>query len=168
MFPFTIVRSLSKIDEYDECWMSVETSGSSVYCRIPSNGPLSAFERKSSFTSSLRRLAADAHDQVDDRAGRHGRAHRHAVDLALQVGHARARSRCAAPVEVGIRLIAAARARRRSSCGRSSTRWSFVYAWIVVMKPCSIVNSSCSTLASGATQLVVQEAFEITSCASGS
>ena len=45
--------------------------------------------------------------------------------------------------------------------------WSFVYAWIVVMKPCSIVNSSCSTLASGATQLVVHEAFEITWCAPG-
>ena len=39
--------------------------------------------------------------------------------------------------------------------------WSFVYAWIVVMKPCSIVNASCSTFASGATQFVVQEAFEI-------
>ena len=40
-------------------------------------------------------------------------------------------------------------------------RWSFVYAWIVVMKPCSIVSASCSTLASGATQFVVQEAFEM-------
>jgi hypothetical protein len=34
----------------------------------------------------------------------------------------------AAPVEVGIRLIAAARARRRSLCGRSRICWSFVYA----------------------------------------
>ena len=56
----------------------------------------------------------------------------------------------AAPVEVGIRLIAAARARRRSLCGRSRICWSFVYAWIVVMKPCSIPNASWSTFASGA------------------
>ena len=39
--------------------------------------------------------------------------------------------------------------------------WSFVYAWIVVMKPCSIPKASCSTFASGATQFVVHEAFEI-------
>ena len=70
----------------------------------------------------------------------------------------------AAPVEVGIRLIAAARARRRSSCGRSRICWSFVYAWIVVMKPCSIVNVSWSTLAIGATQFVVHEAFETMLC----
>ena len=66
----------------------------------------------------------------------------------------------AAPVEVGIRLIAAARARRRSSCGRSRICWSFVYAWIVVMKPDSIPHASFSTLATGARQFVVQEALE--------
>jgi hypothetical protein len=65
----------------------------------------------------------------------------------------------AAPVEVGIRLMAAARARRMSSCGRSSTRWSFVYAWMVVMNPRSTVNASCRTFAIGATQLVVQLAL---------
>ena len=70
----------------------------------------------------------------------------------------------AAPVEVGIRLIAAARARRRSLCGKSRMTWSFVYAWIVVMKPCSIPNASCSTFAIGATQFVVQEAFEMMWC----
>ena len=59
-----------------------------------------------------------------------------------------------------MRLIAAARARRRSLCGRSSVCWSFVYAWIVVMKPRSIRYASCRTLATGATQFVVQEAFE--------
>ena len=67
-----------------------------------------------------------------------------------------------------MRLIAAARARRRSSCGKSSVRWSFVYAWIVVMKPRSIVYASWSSLASGATQFVVQDAFEMIACCSGS
>ena len=38
--------------------------------------------------------------------------------------------------------------------------WSFVYAWIVVMKPCSIPNASLSTFAIGAMQFVVQDAFE--------
>src|SRR5947209_15220115 len=33
----------------------------------------------------------------------------------------------AAPVELGIMLIAAARARRKSLCGKSSNFWSFVY-----------------------------------------
>jgi len=63
---------------------------------------------------------------------------------------------------------AAARARRRSSCGRSSTRWSFVYACTVVMKPCSIVNASCRTFAMGATQFVVQDALDRMLCAAGS
>ena len=45
-------------------------------------------------------------------------------------------------------------------------RWSFVYAWIVVMNPCSIPNVSCRTFAIGATQFVVQEALEMIWCAS--
>ena len=65
-------------------------------------------------------------------------------------------------------LIAAARARRRSLCGRSRICWSFVYAWIVVMKPCSTPKASSSTLTIGATQLVVQLAFEITWWVAGS
>ena len=36
------------------------------------------------------------------------------------------------------------------------------------MKPCSIVSSSCSTFAIGATQFVVQEAFETMLCAEAS
>ena len=74
----------------------------------------------------------------------------------------------AAPVDVGMMLIAAARARRRSLCGRSRMLWSFVYAWIVVMKPCSMPNASSRTFAIGATQFVVHEALEMTLCAAGS
>ena len=66
----------------------------------------------------------------------------------------------AAPVDVGIRLMAAERARLRSECGRSRMRWSFVYAWIVVMNPASIPKESFSTFASGATQFVVHDALE--------
>jgi hypothetical protein len=42
-----------------------------------------------------------------------------------------------------------------------------VYAWIVVMKPCSIPNESCSTFAIGATQFVVHDALRRW-CADGS
>ena len=66
--------------------MSLETIGSSVYWRIPSRSPVSALPRKSSLTSSARRLGADLHDEVDDRAGRDRRPHRHAVDLPLELG----------------------------------------------------------------------------------
>ena len=41
--------------------------------------------------------------------------------------------------------------------------WSFVYAWIVVMSPLTMPNSSSSTLAIGARQFVVHEALEMTS-----
>src|SRR6266571_4388388 len=74
----------------------------------------------------------------------------------------------AAPVEVGTMLIAAALARRRSRCGPSCRFWSWVYAWIVVIRPRSMVNASCRTFAIGARQLVVQDAFEIIVCAVGS
>src|SRR5512134_3449970 len=74
----------------------------------------------------------------------------------------------AAPVEVGMMLIAAALARRRSECGRSRIFWSLVYACTVVMKPQAILKLSCATLTAGASPLVVQDALEITWCFAGS
>ena len=65
----------------------------------------------------------------------------------------------AAPVEVGMIDSAAARARRRSLCGKSRMRWSFVYAWIVFMKPRLMPKLSRSTLAIGARQFVVHDAL---------
>ena len=41
-FPLAIVSSLSKMHEYGLPLMSVDTIGSSVYCRIPSSGPAAA------------------------------------------------------------------------------------------------------------------------------
>src|ERR1700716_2923006 len=67
----------------------------------------------------------------------------------------------AAPVVVGMMLIAAARARRRSECGKSRITWSLVYAWIVVIRPLLMPKFSSSTFAIGAAQLVVQDAFEM-------
>ncbi len=74
----------------------------------------------------------------------------------------------AAPVVVGMMFSAAARARRRSECGKSRMRWSLVYAWTVVIRPLTMPKFSSSTLAIGATQLVVQEALEMMWCCAGS
>src|SRR5207302_6401348 len=73
----------------------------------------------------------------------------------------------AAPMELGIMLMAAARARRRSLCGKSRSFWSLVYEWMVVMVPLLMPKASWRTLATGARQLVVQEALEMTWCEAG-
>ena len=74
----------------------------------------------------------------------------------------------AAPVVVGMMFCAAARARRRSLCAKSRITWSLVYAWIVVIRPLTMPKLSSSTLAIGATQLVVHDAFEMMWCLAGS
>ena len=74
----------------------------------------------------------------------------------------------AAPVEVGVMLMAAPRARRRSLWGPSTSIWSPVYAWTVVMRPFSMPNASSSTLTSGTKQLVVQDALDTTLSLAGS
>ena len=70
-------------------------------------------------------------------------------------------SAAAAPVVVGIIDMAAARARRRSEWGRSRIFWSLVYEWMVVISPLTMPKLSWSTLAMGARQLVVHDAFEM-------
>ena len=55
-------------------------------------------------------------------------------------------------------MIAAARARRRSSCGRSRIRWSFVYACTVSTCPLSMPYLSLRSFSTGAMAFVVQEA----------
>src|SRR4051794_12543704 len=65
-------------------------------------------------------------------------------------------------------LIAAARARRRSLCGKSRMTWSLVYEWMVVIVPLWILKASFTTLVMGARQLVVQLAFEMMWCFAGS
>ena len=66
-----------------------------------------------------------------------------------------------APVEVGTIDRAADLARLKSLWELSNNLWSEVYEWIVVIKPFSILNSLFKTYATGARQLVVQEAAEI-------
>src|SRR3569832_1791186 len=73
----------------------------------------------------------------------------------------------AAPVLVGIMLMVAERARRRSSCMTSVKTWSLVYECTVVIKPLTMPILSCKGLTSGARQLVVQEALEMTVSGAG-
>jgi len=65
-------------------------------------------------------------------------------------------------------FTAAARARRRSSCGASRIFWSLVYECTVVISADLMPNDSWSTLATGARQLVVQEALLTMLCTAGS
>src|SRR3712207_5901911 len=65
----------------------------------------------------------------------------------------------AAPVLVGMMLTAAARARRRSLCGRSRTRWSFVYECTVVMMAFSMPNVSSRIFMGAPRLLVVHDAL---------
>jgi len=130
--PFTsplwvIVSSLSKMDENELPMMSVDTSGSSVYWRIPSKPPLSATSRKRPLTSST--VTSFARCTVRSTREPSGTGARMATPstFPFNSGMTRPMAR-AAPVEVGMRLIAAERARLRSECGRSRIRWSFVYA----------------------------------------
>ena len=60
--------------------------------------------------------------------------------------------------------MVAERARCRSLWNTSRRFWSLVNEWIVVMWPRSMPIASCITLASGARQLVVHDAFETTLC----
>ena len=68
----------------------------------------------------------------------------------------------AAPVLEGMMLAAAARPPRQSlALGPSTVFCVAVVAWTVVMRPSTMPNLSWMTLARGARQLVVQDAFEI-------
>ena len=88
-------------------------------------------------------------------------------NLPLRSGITRA-SAFAAPVEVGMMFWPAARARLGSLWATSRIRWSLVYEWIVFIRPRRMVNRSCTTLAAGARQLVVQLALLMMWCRSGS
>src|SRR6516165_9843793 len=69
----------------------------------------------------------------------------------------------AAPVLEGMILLAAARPPRQSLFEGPSTVFCVaVIAWTVVIRPSTIPNLSCTTLARGAMQPVVQEALETT------
>src|SRR3954470_14659953 len=90
------------------------------------------------------------------------------VSLPLSCGIARATA-LAAPVEAGIMFWPAPRPPRQSFLlGPSTVGWVAVVAWTVVIRPSARPKLSSMTLATGARQLVVQEALETILCFDGS
>src|SRR5438132_7212129 len=67
----------------------------------------------------------------------------------------------AAPVLAGTRLVAAARPRRRSLLGRSTSAWLAVYAWIVVIVAFRMPSRRPRISITGVMQFVVQLAHEM-------
>src|SRR3954454_1309433 len=120
----TRVSWLSKIAECGLRTMSLDTIGSSVYSRMPFSGPTAA-ALKASLTSS----GVVSRDTVAVKSTTEpvitGARTANPVSLPWSSGSTRPTA-LAAPDDAGIRLTAAARARRRSLCGMSCSRWSAV------------------------------------------
>ena len=105
--------------------MSLDTIGSSVYTSLPASEPSSAAAANAAFTSST----VTSRETVTTRSVTEpsGTGTRIAMpsSLPFRCGSTRPVA-FAAPVVVGMMFTAAARARRRSLCGRSRMLWSFV------------------------------------------
>src|SRR5882757_9633218 len=159
LFPWTMVRRESKVQDAGWLTMSEDTIGSSVYSSRPVSWPSAAFW-KAVFTSSL--VTSRSSSTTRSVTEPVGTGTRIAMPSSLPASSGITSAvALAAPVVVGMMFSAAARARRRSLCGKSRMRWSFVYAWTVVIMPLTMPKFSSSTFAIGATQFVVQEALEM-------
>ncbi len=105
--------------------MSVDTSGSSEYWRIPARGPSAAAASTAAFTSST----VTSRDSWTTRSTVEpsGTGTRIAMPSSLPSSSGRTLpTALAAPVVVGMMFSVAARLRRRSLWGTSARRWSFV------------------------------------------
>src|SRR5581483_11575520 len=123
----TFVYGASMIDECGLPLKSIDTSSSVDTAMMPLSGPFAAAE-KAAFTSGavagLFRIAARSTSET------FGVGTRTEMPSSLPFNSgSTSPTATAAPVVVGIIESAAARARRRSLCGRSSSCWSFVYEW---------------------------------------
>ena len=155
------MSSESKIDEYGDLTMSEETIGSSVYWRIPAKPPVSARERNASLISST----------VVSRAASTVRSTTEPVGTG-----ARTAKPCSLPLSSGItRPIGLRRAGRgrdevdRRRAGAPQVLVRRVLQALVGRvgvdrrhQPVLDADVSCSTLATGARQLVVHDALEMT------
>src|SRR5262249_47545538 len=150
--PVTVVSGALTVDECRSPLKSHDTSGSSLTARMPLSGPAAA-ARNASLT--LCAVALRSSRAVRSTSDTLGVGTRIAMPSSLPaIAGSTSLSALAAPVVVGIIDSAAARARRRSLWGRSRICWSLVYEWIVVISSDTMPKPSCSTLATGARQLV--------------
>ena len=142
--------------------MSLDTIGASVYSKTPFSGPSAAALKAALISSTDAGFFRLATKSVMEPVGTGTRSE---VPSSFPFIDSNTKLvALAAPVLVGVMLIAAPRARRKSLCGPSTKDWSPVYAWIVVIKPFSTPNASSRTFTIGTKQLVVQLALEITLC----
>src|ERR1051326_2123294 len=146
---------------------SLETTSSSVYPRMPFITPSDA-----AFIAALisPRLVVLRVLNVRSTAETSAVGTRNAMPVSLPLSSGMQRvTAFAAPVEAGMMFMYASRPPRQSFLeGPSCVGWVAVAAWTVVIRPSSRPKPSLITLAMGARQLVVQEAFEMTVCLAGS
>mmetsp|Transcript_21329 Transcript_21329/g.31698 ORF Transcript_21329/g.31698 Transcript_21329/m.31698 type:complete len:209 (-) Transcript_21329:406-1032(-) len=157
-----IPASASKMEERRSPSKSVDTKGSSLYPRNPFMSP-----------SDLALTWAQISSYVVDFLSLHVKSTtdtsmvgtRKAIPVSFPTREGMTLvTALAAPVEDGMMFPDAARPPRQSFCeGPSTVCCVAVTAWMVVMRPSLIPNSSLTTLARGARQFVVQDALETTS-----
>src|SRR5450830_492945 len=122
--PDTLVRVESKFDEAGLWLKSIDTSGSVWYVRMPSRAPSEAdFIRALTSSTVVSRLAMKDRSTSDTLMV--GTRIAKPSSLPFSSGSTRPTA-AAAPVLVGIMLMVAERARRKSSCITSDNTWSLV------------------------------------------
>src|SRR5215472_2597681 len=141
--------------------MSDETTSSSVYATMPFIGPSEASFIAALISSYLAGLA-NRHVKSTTETFTTGTRSDIPVNFPFRSGMTLPTA-LAAPVLEGMMLLAAARPPRQSFFEGPSTVFCVaVIAWTVVIRPSTMPNLSCTTLARGARQPVVQEALETT------
>mmetsp|Transcript_25527 Transcript_25527/g.41901 ORF Transcript_25527/g.41901 Transcript_25527/m.41901 type:complete len:220 (-) Transcript_25527:412-1071(-) len=153
----------SIVDEAGSWMKSQETTFSSVYPRMPLSSPSEASLRAARISSPL---AGFSERKVKSTRETSAVGTRMAIPVSFPLRAGRTLpTALAAPVEAGMEFCNAQRPARQSFpplAGPSTTSWLAVEAWMVVMRPSTMPNFSCKTLAIGAKQLVVHEALEKT------
>ena len=122
--PITMVRPASKMEECASPTMSMDTMGSVWYSKMPASGPSAAAFIAALIASTVAGFSSSTVRSTIEPSGVGTRVAKPS-SLPLSSGSTSDTAR-AAPVVVGIMDMAAARARRRSLCGRSRIFWSLV------------------------------------------
>merc|ERR1712190_42510 len=153
----------SKMDEDLQLTKSVDTTSSSVQSKTPAMGPAAASLTAATISSYF---AAFSKRQVKSTTDTSGVGTRKAMPVSLPFTAGKhLPTAFAAPVELGMMFCEAQRPPRQSlppRLGPSTVSCVAVMACTVVIRPSLMPKFSCTTLARGAKQFVVQEALETT------
>merc|ERR1712003_451373 len=154
---------MSKIEEDLQLTKSVDTTSSSVQSKTLAMGPAAASLTAATMSSYF---AGFSRRHVRSTTDTSGVGMRNAMPVSLPFTAGRhLPTAFAAPVEEGMMFCEAQRPPRQSLPpreGPSTVSWVAVVACTVVIRPSTRPKFSCTTLVSGARQLVVQEAFDTT------